>query len=119
MKFDFFSRKRVVAFLVGAVFGIGYLFAIFFLLPHPPAWLERILRATIFPLSSSIEMTDRVLYFFCDLFNQGSMCRGLGFDGGPLEWIEWVSVFVTIALAYGLLGLAVHEVADRVKSRKK
>jgi len=67
-----------------------------------------------------------VVYFIVDLImtplckiSETNICRGLSFDGGPLEWIEWLAVYSGMIIGYALIFLSLHKLFNSLVKIKK
>ncbi len=52
-------------------------------------------------------------------FSTTNICRGLGFDGGPLEWVEWTSLIGGGILIYGLIFWGVYRLYLFIRNKAK
>jgi hypothetical protein len=46
------------------------------------------------------------IWLVCDVLGRDDLCIGLAFDNGPLEWLEYAWLYLSLGLMYGLLALA-------------
>ncbi len=92
------SRKnKLIAFLIGSLVGILILILGLFQIKIQILLLPAVLGIVAFDgLLAAVKLCQIKEIF----------CTGLGFDGGPLEWLEWASLFVGMMLVYGLIFLA-------------
>jgi hypothetical protein len=98
------------------IFGIGFVFGLIILLAivgnTTPSQLDNILLpfAIIGPIFKILLMP---LDFFCAhtnyMIGNREACAGLGFDGGPLEWIEFTLLYISTGLYYGSVFLFISE----------
>lgn len=112
-------RVQVLAATVGAVVGLLVLLPWFVeLVSASPRW--RFLRmidvwinsnefvGALYMLLSlpamwALEAVDAVLFLGCAVF-RSDRCAGLAFDGGPLVWVEYLTVMIAPPIAYTLVG---------------
>lgn len=111
-------KKRPLLFFLGAVFGL-----LFFALVareingydnYIPYFIESILGFYLIP---AIVIVDVVLELLCRLLNS-NQCVGLFFDGGPLEWAEFLGVYIISCLVYGLVFLGIGDLWLKLKQKK-
>lgn len=53
------------------------------------------------------------IWLVCDVLKRDDLCIGLGFDSGPLEWLEYGWLYLSLGLTYGLLALALSRLLSR------
>jgi hypothetical protein len=111
-------KKNLKFFLLGATFGLIIFVSLFFI-PSGKMnpLLEKVFVVAYFP-GGIINPTDSILHWFCNLF-QSNACRGLGFDGGPLVWVEWTFITIAMAIWYGFIFLLGAKLIEWYKKRKK
>ncbi len=109
------KSKGFYIFLIGCLFGIC-LIRTKTGSPSPATWLpdnELIKEALLLPgkygyfiiggaVLTAICLVDQKIF-------KANLCRGLAFDGGPLEWVEWASVYISMAVVYGLLTFVIYK----------
>lgn len=93
--------------ILGGVLGLALLLASYFSLP------SSILRRVAFWVFEA----NPILFVSCTIFKSGQ-CYGLGFDGGPLQWAEWVW-FAMLPLVYACFGVAIVFLMLRITKKKK
>lgn len=106
--------KPSKSFYFGALSGlILFLFIVFgFVVAQTPGQ-EKILSIIGIPFKI-INPVDSALHWVCNVF-RSDICRGIGFDGGPLVWIEWTSAVIAMAFWYGLIFLLGEKIVTIVK----
>ena len=108
-------RNGIIAFLTGFVIGCVVLLLIMssrIVDAFTPVLMPLII---IRPLFSLIEPA---LDWICGFFKP-DLCRGLGFDGGPLVWVEYVWFFIVMGVYYGLIVEIIYWIMQWVLSRRK
>ncbi len=116
------SKKNLIIFCIGA--GIGFVFSLYILVwtngypaLAPPDLLISIIRI---PVLIGVFLTTGILAPVClisDPYTTTSWCAGLGFDGGPAQWFEFLVVHLTLAAFTGLIFLFLGKLYELVKSR--
>ncbi|MBT4153207.1 MAG: hypothetical protein HOE53_01000 [Candidatus Magasanikbacteria bacterium] len=102
---------KKIAFLIGAITGAIIIYTEFFGISNVPSWL---IDAIGFPIIIGLLVSRIILWPVCAL-SQTNICRGLGFDGGPLEWVEWTSIYLHTMVFYGLLFVGIYMVYLKIK----
>lgn len=117
------NKKIVKLFILGAIFGLVF-FNFFYwvtdILVRQNSKLEgtfSILANVLFFPAHLVRYTGW-LYYLCHLFNSDYTCRGLGFDGGPLVWVEFVQMLAPVAILYGLLFVVIYKLIKKIKNSK-
>jgi hypothetical protein len=72
---------------------------------RPGSFFEKVVSYFLYP-AYPFGFFFNLFDYLCPLLPPDS-CRGLGLDGGPLEWLEWVMLFLQFAIGYGILFWAV------------
>lgn len=107
------KNKKFIAFIGGCLFGGGLLFFESILNSIPP-FLVQIIG---FPAKAGLIISNIILWPICK-FDTTNICRGLGLDGGPLEWIEWAGLFGGMIIGYGLIFLLIYILYLKIKNKK-
>jgi hypothetical protein len=106
--------KPSKSFYFGALSGlILFMFIVFGPGVTPTPGQEKILSIIGIPFKI-INPVDNALHWVCDVFRSNT-CRGTGFDGGPLVWIEWTSVAIVMAFWYGIIFLLGEKIVTVLK----
>jgi len=111
MQNKFKLQSSHVAFILGNLFGAISLFSLemFNALPQPLYALTFLFGRIGFFL------VEIILWPICK-FNTDHLCRGLGLDGGPLVWVEWTGLFVSVMIGYGFVFLLVYMLFQKMRS---
>lgn len=48
------------------------------------------------------------IWLVCKVLERRDLCIGLGFDSGPLEWLERAWLYLSLGLMYGAVALLVY-----------
>ncbi len=94
------------SFLSGAAFGL-LLFAISDFMPDANTipMLDKLLTVAYFP-AQIVNAVDSIIFWLAKT-TSSNMDRGMGFDGGPLEWVEWLTVLLAMTAWYGFIFLLI------------
>ncbi len=108
-------KTNLKLFILGAPLGPA-IFAFFYYIPAVTNYtVGKVSMYILLFIPTMITwFTDKLLFWFCS-FTDPQACRGLGFDGGPLEWVEWTALFVMLMVYYGLLFIAVAKLIKLIK----
>ncbi len=107
---NFLKSRSSQIFISGGLFGF-FLTNFWTLSEKLPSFLYRLL---LLPFLGGWYISKIVLWPICKL-SKTNICRGLGFDGGPLEWIEWLFVYTSMIICYGLVFLSVYKIYSKLK----
>lgn len=109
-------RKNKLLFSLGSAFGL--ICAYMANNPHAYYYLPDFMERFLFgPAAVSyITLSFLILGPYCKL-THGEKCIGLLFDGGPLEWLEYLFLFPGSILGWGLIFLILYRIYIRVKSK--
>jgi len=66
------------------------------------------------PAIIGFAISNIVLFPIC-FVNPHNICRGLGLDGGPLEFIEWAGMFGGMFVGYGVYGLGLYLLYKKIR----
>lgn len=92
-------------FCIGLLFGAILFTVPFFDLVHLGRFdsilIKLLFQILYIPVWITIPLGD--IIHMIDIFFESDIDIGLGFDGGPLEWLEWLVFFVAMGLWYGIL----------------
>ncbi len=70
------------------------------------------------PVWLGIFLSELILWPVCSYSKTSGYCIGLGFDDGPLQWLEYGCVFLSLILFYGLVFWVVYRLLQYIKKRK-
>jgi|GEM_PF-4232911 len=109
-------RKSIKYFLPGAGFGLLMFVVMLFMSGiSVESFPGKLLTIVYFP-AGIVNVVDSVLHWIADVFNS-DIDRGLGFDGGPLEWVEWLSIVVSMIVSYGFISLIIAKLVEFFRKR--
>ncbi|MBP7805109.1 MAG: hypothetical protein KA052_02750 [Candidatus Pacebacteria bacterium] len=91
---DALKKKRLIGFICGGLFGL----VTYLIVDNIPDSLYFL----AIPFLIGLKIGDIILWPVCH-FSKTDICRGLAFDGGPLEWVEWTSMIGGGILIYALM----------------
>ncbi len=104
-------KRSSIAFLIGAVIGLLILLLMF--RGGVSVTLSTILWMPVHPF---ILLGDKIIYLYCTPKN---LCAGLGLDGGTLEWLEWVFIYISAPITYGLLAVFIDYLRQVFRYKKR
>jgi hypothetical protein len=60
-------------------------------------------------------LVNPATWLICDVLQRDELCIGLGFDSGPLEWLEYSWLYLAFGLLYGALALGLRSAVGLVR----
>ena len=112
-------NKTLKSFLLGSAFGLFFFDFFYEVSDYLIMWNSNLREfmntlADILFFPAHLVRYTGWLHYLCKLFNSNA-CRGLGFDGGPLVWVEFVQMLAPVALLYGLLFVLIYKLVEKTK----
>ena len=102
------NKPNLRIFLIGGSFGLALFLILVWLASRPEEGVELPLISVLFPWFH-LNLDDRFLELLCNILNRPNLCRGLGLDGGPLAWVEYIWAYVSPFIFYGIFFVIIRQ----------
>ncbi|EKE06873.1 MAG: hypothetical protein ACD_18C00249G0008 [uncultured bacterium] len=107
-----YKTSKLIPFFSGCLFAIFLIVIALVFEKHIDN--KNLLLVLAYPAKIGVWISDIILWSICK-FDTNDLCRGLGLDGGPLEWIEWTGIIGGLIVGYGLIFLLVYILYQKIK----
>jgi hypothetical protein len=111
MQSKFKLKSSYIIFVLGNITGLVSLVSVekFNTIPQP-------FKTVTFLLAQIGFILVKIIQWPICLLNPNNICRGLGLDGGPLVWMEWTGLFISVIIGYGFLFVCVYMLFKKMHS---